>query len=74
MNKYEYLTDEYRAKTKYKSIRDAIDRDYFSVVCYHGAIWIESRLCPPSLYRRAKDELMQLYPDMWYIHPLGDHK
>ena len=72
MNEYKYLTDEYRQKTKYKSIRDAIDRDYFSVVCYRHGFWIESRSCPPSIYSRAKKELMELYPDLWYVHSLGE--
>lgn len=67
MSEYIYLTEEYEKKTKYPSIRDAIDRDYFSVVKYHGGLWLETRQCPPSIYRRAAKELRQIYPDLTFI-------
>lgn len=64
---YESLTQDYMNRTKYQSVRDAIDRDQFSVVAYHGGIWIEPRQCPPSIFRRVRDELRALYPSLQYI-------
>lgn len=63
----EYLTADYASRTKYKSIRDAIDRDQFSVVSYHGGMWIESRQCPPTIFRRAAQELRTIYPHLQYV-------
>ena len=64
----EYLTADYERRTKYKSVRDAINRDQFSVVSYHGGMWIESRQCPPTIFRRAARELRALYPHLMYIN------
>lgn len=67
MNGYTYLTSEYERRTKYKSIRDAINRDYFSVVKYGGAFWLETRECPPTIYTRAVKELRALFPELRYV-------
>ena len=64
----EYLTADYACRTTYKSIRDAIDRDHFSVVSYHGGMWIESRQCPPTIYQRAARELRAIYPNLMFIN------
>ena len=68
MYKVEYLTQDYERRTKYQSVRDAIDRDQFSVVV-HGdsGMWIEPRQCPQSIFRRVRDELRSLYPSLHYI-------
>lgn len=67
MYKVEYLTQDYEHRTKYQSVRDAIDRDQFSVVCTASGIWIEPRQCPQSIFRRVRDELRSLYPSLHYI-------
>ena len=68
MNGYTYLTGEYERRTKYKSIRDAINRDYFSVVKYGGSFWLETRGCPPTIYTRAVKELRALFPELRYVY------
>lgn len=66
-NKYEYVTEEYVEKTKYKSIKDAYQRDYFSVVKYRNEIWIESRNCPISIYKRIIKDLVNIYGENYFI-------
>lgn len=60
-----YITEEFVNQTKYKSIKDAYERDYFSIVSYMEAIWIENRNCPVSIYNRIVKELCRLYPNKY---------
>jgi len=67
MNKYEYITEEFVNNTKYKSLRDAYDRDYYSIVKYSisdsvYSLRVETRQCPNSIYTRILNELSRLYP------------
>lgn len=67
MNKYEYITEEFVNNTKYKSLRDAYDRDYYSIVKYSisdsvYSLRVETRHCPDSIYIRILKELSRLYP------------
>ena len=57
-----YITEEFVNQTKYKSIKDAYDRDYFSIVSYMNGIWIEKRNCPTTIYNRIIKELERIYP------------
>ena len=66
MYKAEYITNDFAVKTKYQTLKDAIDRDYFSVVKYRNGVWLECRNCPESIYERAIRELKRIYDD-YYI-------
>lgn len=69
MAKYEYITEEYVEKTKYKSIRNAYQRDYFSIAKFRNGIWIEGRNCPQSIYNRIIKDLVNIYGEnYWIIH------
>lgn len=57
-----YITEEFVNQTKYKSIKDAYDRDYFSIVSYMNGICIEQRNCPVTIYNRIIKELKRIYP------------
>lgn len=60
-----YITEEFVNQTKYKSIKDAYERDYFSIVSYMEAIWIENRNCPVSIHNRIVKELERIYPNKY---------
>ena len=64
---YEYITNDFISKTKYKTVRDAYDRDHLSVVKYGNAVWLYTRWCPPSIIERAYKELHRIYPDCLVI-------
>ena len=66
-DKHEYITEEYVGKTKYKSIKDAYQRDYFSVVKYKNGIWLETRCCPKSIYKRIIKDLVNIYGENYFI-------
>lgn len=57
-----YITEEFVNQTTYKSIKNAYDRDYFSIVSYMNGIWIENRNCPVTIYNRIIKELGRIYP------------
>ena len=65
--KYEYITEDYIKKTKYKSILDAYERDYFSIVKYKNGIWVETRNCPQSIYNRIIKDLVNIYSENYWI-------
>lgn len=67
MQNYEYITEEVVEKTKYKSVSDAFNRDYFSVVRQGVFFWIESRLCPERTYKLIIKETKRLFPNLKYV-------
>lgn len=62
-----YITEEFVDQTKYKSIRDAYDRDYFSILSYRNGIYIEKRNCPATIYNRITKELKRIYPTKYIV-------
>lgn len=63
-----YITEEFVNQTKYKSIRDAYDRDYFSIIFYSNGIYVEQRNCPATIYNRIIKELKRIYPTAYIIY------
>ena len=62
-----YITEEFVNQTKYKSIKDAYDRDYFSIVSYRNSIWIGKRNCPVIIHNRIIKELERIYPTKYIL-------
>lgn len=67
MQNCEYITEKIVEKTKYKSVADAFNRDYFSVVRQGGFFWIESRLCPERTHKLIIKETKRLFPNLEYV-------
>ena len=65
-----YITNELEKATKYKSVKDAINRDYFSIVLDNNIWYIESRGCPAMVYDRVVKEGKRIFSNYTYIGDL----
>lgn len=61
-----YLTAELCSQTKYKSLRDAYDRNNLSVIV-RGSCWYTEG-CPDKLMGMLKREMKRLYPQYKHLH------
>ena len=63
----EYLSCEIAKNTKYKMVKDAYERNNFSVIKRGGVFWIES--CPSNkVYTLLVKETKRLYPYLTYLY------
>lgn len=68
----EYLTAEIAKRTKYKSIKDAYERNVISVIKNGGIFYLESSGCPDKTYRLTIKESKRLFPYLTYLYDLPD--
>lgn len=64
----EYIDREVAEKTKYKSIKEGWERNYFGIVRSGNVFWIEGHQCPDKTYRLAIKETKRLFPNLSYLY------
>lgn len=61
----QYITREIAARTKYKSIKDAYDRNNLSVII-RGSFWY-AESCTQKVFKTLYKEMKRLYPMYTYL-------
>jgi len=64
----EYLSADIAKQTNYKSIKDAYERNDFSVIKRGGIFYVEGYGCPDRTYNLVVKETKRLYPYLTYLH------
>lgn len=59
-----YITSEFASKTKYKSIKNAYDRNDLSIVV-RGGFWYAER-CSSKIFSTVKREMNRIFPYLFY--------
>lgn len=68
----EYLTAEIAKRTKYKSIKDAYERNTISVIKDGCFFYLESCGCPDKTYRLTIRETKRIFPYLTYLYDAKD--
>lgn len=64
----EYITFIIAQNTRYKSLKEAYERNLYSIIRHGNVFYIEGYGCSDRIYKLAIKETKRLFPDLKYLH------